>query len=100
VLCGSEIAVRRQAEDALRQSEERFRSAMHHSPIGMALVSRSGDYLEVNPALCAIVGYAAEELRSLTFDAITDPDDVAADRAAMQQLLKREVETIRRVKRY
>jgi PAS domain S-box-containing protein len=95
-----EIAVRRQAEDALRVSEERFRSAMHYSPIGMALVSTSGEYLEVNPALCAILGYSVEELLSMGFDAVTHPDDRAGDRTVTLQLLKREVETIRRVKRY
>ena len=95
-----EITVRRQTEDALRESEERFRSAMHYSPIGMALVSTSGEYLEVNPALCAIVGYSADELLTMTFEAVTHPDDRPEDRAVTQRLLKREVETIRRVKRY
>jgi PAS domain S-box-containing protein len=95
-----EIAVRRQTEDALRESEERFRSAMHYSPIGMALVSTAGQYIEVNPALCAIVGYSAEELRTTTFEAITHPDDTPGDRIVTRRLLNKEVETIRRVKRY
>ena len=95
-----EIGVRRHAEDALRESEERFRSAMHYSPIGMALVSRTGEYLEVNPALCAIVGYSADELLATGFESITHPDDYAADRVATQRMLDREVESIRRVKRY
>ena len=48
-----ETAVRRQAEDALRESEERFRSGMYHSPNGMALVSTSGEYPRGQPgALC------------------------------------------------
>jgi len=95
-----EIGVRRHAEDALRESEERFRSAMHYSPIGMALVSRSGEYLEVNPALCAIVGYSAEELLATGFESVTHPDDYPADRVATQRMLDREVDSIRRVKRY
>jgi PAS domain S-box-containing protein len=95
-----ETGVRRHAEDALRESEERFRSAMHYSPIGMALVSTSGEYLEVNPALCAIVGYSADELLATGFESITHPDDYAADVVATKRMLDREVETIRRVKRY
>ncbi len=95
-----EISVRRHAEDALRESEERFRSAMHYSPIGMALVSRSGEYLEVNPALCAIVGYSADELLATGFESITYPDDYPDDVVATQRMLDREVESIRRVKRY
>jgi PAS domain S-box-containing protein len=95
-----ETGVRRHAEDALRESEERFRSAMHYSPIGMALVSTSGEYLEVNPALCAIVGYSADELLATGFESITYPDDYAEDVVLTKRLLDREVETIRRVKRY
>jgi PAS domain S-box-containing protein len=95
-----ETGVRRHTEDALRESEERFRSAMHYSPIGMALVSTSGEYLEVNPALCAIVGYSADELLATGFESITHPDDYAADVVATKRMLDREVETIRRVKRY
>ena len=95
-----ESSVRRHAEDALRESEERFRSAMHYSPNGMALVSTSGEYLEVNPALCGIVGYSAEELLATGFESITHPDDSADDRVATRRMLNREVETIRRVKRY
>ena len=95
-----ESSVRRHAEDALRESEERFRSAMHYSPNGMALVSTSGEYLEVNPALCGIVGYSAEELLATGFESITHPDDSAGDRVATRSMLNREVETIRRVKRY
>ena len=95
-----ESAVRRHAEDALRESEERFRSAMHYSPIGMALVSTAGEYLEVNPALCAIVGYSAEELLAMSFSEVTHPDDTPGDRIETNRLLAREVDTIRRVKRY
>ena len=95
-----EITVRRQAEHALRESEERFRSAMHHSPIGMALVATDGRFLEVNPALCAIVGYTSDELLATTFKALTHPDDLHDDVRAMTRLLNREIDTHRTVKRY
>ena len=61
---------------------------------------RRASYLEVNPALCGIVGYSAEELLATGFESITHPDDSAGDRVATQSMLNREVETIRRVKRY
>jgi PAS domain S-box-containing protein len=96
---GREIAVRRQAEDALRESEERFRSAMHHSPIGMALVSTDGRFLEVNPALCAIVGYTREELLSSTLKGLTHPDDLKNDMTAMARMLNHELDTFQTVER-
>ena len=47
----------------LAESETRFRGAMDHAAIGMALVAPDGRFLRVNRALCAILGYADAELR-------------------------------------
>jgi len=95
-----DITERRQREEALRFSEERFRSAMSHSPVGMAIVSPDGRFAEVNPALCAIVGYNREELLHTRFQAITHPDDLARDLALVAQLVDRKVEAYQVEKRY
>jgi len=95
-----DITERRQREEALRFSEERFRSAMSHSPVGMAIVSPDGRFAEVNPALCAIVGYSREELLHTRFQAITHPDDLARDLSLVAQLVDRKVETYQVEKRY
>ncbi|MGH9422137.1 MAG: PAS domain S-box protein, partial [Thermoanaerobaculia bacterium] len=84
----------------LRASQERFIQAFTSAPIGMALVSPQGQWLQVNRALCEMVGYAEDELTATTFDVVTHPDDHAADRAALQQLLAGEVDVVRREKRY
>ena len=60
-------------EEALRESEERFRLTIDEAPIGMALVSLDGRFLRVNRAFCAVVGYEAAELTNLTFRDITHP---------------------------
>ena len=88
------------AQDSLRESEERFRSAMHHSPIGMSLVTLEGRWLEVNPALCAIVGYTREEMLNRDFQSVTHPDDLPADRSAIAQLVARQTASYQREKRY
>ncbi|MGE0862588.1 MAG: PAS domain S-box protein [Vicinamibacterales bacterium] len=95
-----DISDRRQREEALRISEERFRSAMSHSPIGMAIVSPDGRFAEVNPALCAIVGYTREALVRTRFQALTHPDDLARDLELVQQLVDRRVEAFQIEKRY
>ena len=64
------------AEEALRESEERFRLTIDEAPIGMALVALDGRFVRVNRALCEIVGYAPDELTRLTFQDITHPDDL------------------------
>jgi diguanylate cyclase (GGDEF)-like protein/PAS domain S-box-containing protein len=46
----------------LRQSEEQFRSSFDNAAIGMALVAPDGRWIEVNPSLCAMLGYAEDEL--------------------------------------
>ena len=94
------ITERIRMKEALRASEERFRSAMHHSPIGMALVGIDGRLLEVNPVLSQISGYTEAELLARDFQSISHPDDLAADLAFLGELLERRRESYQMEKRY
>lgn len=71
-----DITERRRAEEALRDSEERFRSAFRDAGVGMIIVSLEGRFLAVNPAFCKLLGYSEEELLSRTFESVTYPDDL------------------------
>lgn len=95
-----DVIGRRQAEDALRESQERFSRAFKDAAIGMALVGTDGQWLQVNPALCALVGYTEQELLATTFQAITHPDDLDADLAFVRQMLAGEIPTYHMEKRY
>ena len=95
-----EIADRKRAEEVLRESEERFRSAFDYASIGMALVSLEGRWLKVSPSLCKIVGYSEQELLATDFQTITHPDDLEADLAFARQLLAGEIDTYQMEKRY
>jgi PAS domain S-box-containing protein len=88
------------AEEKLRASEERFRSAVEYSAIGMALVSLEGRWLQVNPALCDMLGYDPEELLRLSFQDITHPDDLDDDLAHVAALLAGDVTNYQMEKRY
>ena len=46
----------------LRESEERFRAAFEHAPIGIAILDRFGNWLDTNAALAEMLGRAREEL--------------------------------------
>ena len=81
-----DISARKQAEAALREVEERFRTAFEEAPVGMALVSLDGRLLQVNRAMCEITGHSRAELEATGLEAITDPDDVAADREERERL--------------
>jgi diguanylate cyclase (GGDEF)-like protein/PAS domain S-box-containing protein len=61
---------------ALRESEERFRSAFNYAPIGIALVSATGSWLKVNHALCQILGYTEEEFLKTEFQTMISPADL------------------------
>ena len=64
--------------EALRASEERFRSAFDNATIGMAVVSLQGRWLQVNRSLCDIVGYAEGELLESDVQRVTHRDDLVA----------------------
>jgi PAS domain S-box-containing protein len=80
--------------------EERFRQALEHAPIGMAVVDPDGRWGMVNRALCRITGYSEEELLRRTFQDITHPADLDADLAQMQALLAGEGDSYELEKRY
>ncbi|MGZ4177330.1 MAG: PAS domain S-box protein [Solirubrobacteraceae bacterium] len=84
----------------LEESEARFRETFDEAPIGVALVGPNGRWLEVNRALCKIVGYTEAELLELTFQEITHPDDLDADLESLRRVLTGEIPTYQMEKRY
>jgi PAS domain S-box-containing protein len=72
----NDITERKQAEAALKDSEERFRRAFEDVATGMALVKLDGQFLKVNHALCQMLGYSEATLMAMTFSEITHPDDL------------------------
>jgi diguanylate cyclase (GGDEF)-like protein/PAS domain S-box-containing protein len=85
---------------ALREAEERFRLAFEHAPIGVALVAPDGTWLQVNGALCRMLGYSADQMLALSFQAITHPDDLGLDVALVQKVLRGELASYELDKRY
>ena len=95
-----DISERKAAEVALRQSEERFKSAFGRSAIGMALVSPDGRWFQVNSKLCEILGYSEREMLQTTFQQITFVDDLNADLELLKQLVAGEIASYQMEKRY
>jgi diguanylate cyclase (GGDEF)-like protein/PAS domain S-box-containing protein len=94
------IAALSAANSRLQESESRFRGACNAAAIGMALVDLQGRWLEVNPALCQILGYLEREIIGTTFQSITHPDDLDADLGLVAQLIERKIENYSLHKRY
>lgn len=96
----TEITQRQRMEAALRESEQRFRSAFHQAAVGIAHVAIDGRWLLVNQRLCDIVGYTLEELQLLTFQDITHPDDLEADLKYVEDILANRIQTYSMEKRF
>jgi diguanylate cyclase (GGDEF)-like protein/PAS domain S-box-containing protein len=87
-------------EQALKRVTQQFRSAFDNAPIGMALVGLEGQWLDVNQALCDLVGYSQDELLARTFQDLTHPDDLDADLALVEDVLAGRRATYQMHKRY
>lgn len=96
----SENTERKKVESALLESEERFSKAFNCASIGMALVAPDGRWLQVNQALCKIVGYSEQELLASSFQAITHPHDLEIYLGYVRQMLAGEISTYQMEKRY
>src|SRR6201987_2882605 len=83
-----DIEDRKQAEHALRKSEERWRSVFENSAIGVALTDLNGRFLATNHVFQTMVGYAEEELRALCFLDVTHEDYREANWTLITELLE------------
>jgi diguanylate cyclase (GGDEF)-like protein/PAS domain S-box-containing protein len=97
---GRDVTEYRRDRDALAESEARVRAAMRNAPIGNALVGLDGQLLEVNDALCEMLGYSESELRGKHFQELTHPDDLSTDLEHMRELMSGNSERYGMYKRY
>lgn len=71
-----------------------------HGGVGVAQVSLSGQFLDVNDAFCDFVGYSREELLGATFQKITHPDDLDRNLELLHRLMEGGLPGYRMEKRY
>ncbi len=95
-----DVTVRKQAEEELREKEERFCSMYEHAAVGIEQVAVDGRFLMTNPALCRMLGYSETELLGKTFEEITHPEDRAREAALLEPVLSGDCNSYDMEKRY
>ena len=95
-----DITDRRRNEEALRESEERFRATFEQAAVGILHVGLHGEFLRVNQRLCDLLGYSRQELRHKKFQEIIHADDVDLGVAETQKILAGEIQSYSLEKRY
>lgn len=95
-----DISARLSAEEALRKSEQRFRTTLENAPIGMVISGLDGRFLQANQAMCHMLGYTKAEFEALNVDAITYPADREETRSLRQRMLDGEFDVYQQTKRY
>jgi diguanylate cyclase (GGDEF)-like protein/PAS domain S-box-containing protein len=82
----------RRAAEALQLSEKHFRAYFDRAMVGMAATSPRKSWMEVNDALCEMLGYSREELMQMTWADITHPDDLATNLVQFDRILSGEID--------
>jgi diguanylate cyclase (GGDEF)-like protein/PAS domain S-box-containing protein len=86
--------------DEARDATQRFRSSFDGAPFGMAIVSLDGQFIDVNRALCEIVGHRRATVLGLSMRELTCDEDRDADAHIVRQVLEGSRRTAQRQKRF
>lgn len=95
-----DLTEQRQTEEALFESDARFRATFHQAAVGLVESDLAGRHRMVNDRYCDITGYSRQELLEKRFLDITHPDDVEQNREKFELLLTGSIETYDLEKRY
>jgi diguanylate cyclase (GGDEF)-like protein/PAS domain S-box-containing protein len=96
----SDITERHRAEQAERTSEVRFRTLFEQAQAGMSFAGLDGKIISVNPAYCDLLGYSADELKSMSVYDVTLADDIEATKEAHRRMMAGEEANVRFEKRF
>jgi diguanylate cyclase (GGDEF)-like protein/PAS domain S-box-containing protein len=85
---------------ALSTNKKAYGGTFDNAAIGMAVVSVDGSWLQVNDALCKLLGYSEQELRATSFQRLTHADDLRHVQSYIQRVLEGYIQSHEQEKRY
>jgi PAS domain S-box-containing protein len=97
---GRDITERKNVEDILKESEEKFRKIFEESPFSMLITAKDFEIIRANLSFCNLTGYDESELKLLTFKDFTHPDYIVADEVSLLKLVAGEIPVYHTEKRY
>lgn len=85
-----DITDKKRTEEALKQSENKFKSLFENSADGILVLNDKSEILELNNQICEILGYDCEELKLLKVNDIIHTEDIMSKdhEASLQELLQ------------
>jgi len=96
----TDVTDQRRTEEALRQSEEKFRATFEHAPLGIAEYAVDGRFTRANPKLLDMLGYTSEEFEHLSVLDVVHPSEAEETLSHFQKLIDGEVDVCVKEKRY
>jgi len=86
-----DITDKARTDEALKESEERFRTVFEEGPLGMAIITLDHRFSKVNSKFCEMLGYTEEELSSLDFSSVTKWDESGHAALIWDRILANEI---------
>jgi diguanylate cyclase (GGDEF)-like protein/PAS domain S-box-containing protein len=96
----TDVTARVEAEQARDEAQRLFELSMNNAPFGKAVLTTSAHTLQINPALCALLGYSAEELIGKDLCDLVHPDDRPSTDADLARLQSRAANQLASERRY
>jgi diguanylate cyclase (GGDEF)-like protein/PAS domain S-box-containing protein len=95
-----DVHARAEAERLQADAEARFRTAFEEAPIGMAIATIDGRFLQVNRALCGFTGRAQDELEGTPIVRLVHPEDREEESQALGRLARGDATSVRGERRW
>lgn len=95
-----DISDRKQVEQELKIRERQFRQIFELAPAGMSILDLGGRFINVNQALCDLLGYTKAELLQTSWLDITHPDDLPSNLNLIHKIVSGEIPYAQFEKRY
>lgn len=95
-----DISEQKAMEEALGESDAMFHNILEHQGCGIVIAKLDGNFIQCNPAYCAMLGYTENELRYLKLFELVHPEDRVGTLAEIKRLTMEEVPNVEIENRY